>query len=71
MNATHPIPTPAPNPVAALLVDEPQAARMLGVSARKLFSLEKEGVVRCVRLGRSKRYAIRDLEAAIEKLRAK
>ncbi len=69
MNAT--IPAVAQDPIAPLLVDEPQAARMLGISARKLFSLEVEGVVKCVRIGRAKRYAVADLQAAIERMRSK
>jgi DNA-binding transcriptional MerR regulator len=62
------IPTP---PAPVLLVDEREAARLLGVSPRSLWNFEKQGLVKSVRLGKSKRYSLRDLEDAIERLRTK
>ncbi len=56
-------------PPPQLLLGVAEAARVLSISQRTLFDLTARGIVPCIRLGRSKRYALRDLEAAIEKLR--
>jgi hypothetical protein len=61
-------PTPAP---PKLLVDSRTAAKMLSISPRTLWSLTApRGPIRSVRFGRALRYAVRDLEAAIEGINA-
>lgn len=41
----------------ALLVSEPAAARMLGLSPRKVWQLAKDGVLPVCRVGGAKRYS--------------
>ena len=53
-----------------LLVTPREAARMLSVSPRHLWSLTQAGVVPCVKLGRSVRYDIASLQRAIEAAKA-
>lgn len=48
-----------------LLLRAREAAALLNVSARTLWSLTKTGDVRSVRIGRSVRYAPADLEAFV------
>jgi excisionase family DNA binding protein len=48
-----------------LLVSEREAARLLDISPRTLWSLRQRGEIAHVRRGRSVRYAVRDLEAWI------
>jgi excisionase family DNA binding protein len=45
-----------------LLLKPADAAEALAVSERTLFTLTKAGKVPCVRLGRSVRYSVTDLE---------
>lgn len=54
--------TPAP-----LLVTARQAARMLAISERKLWSLTTRGDLPRIKLGRSVRYAVSDLLSFIER----
>jgi predicted DNA-binding transcriptional regulator AlpA len=49
-----------------LLVDEREAARLLGISPRLLWGFRKAGRVPCVRIGRAVRYYVKDLETFIE-----
>lgn len=49
----------------ALLVDAREAARMLCISERKLWSLTNCGEVPHVRLGRALRYPVADLQTWI------
>ena len=50
-----------------LLVSERQAARILSVSRRTVFDLEKRGMLTSVRIGSLKRYALATLKAFAEK----
>lgn len=56
--------------VAPLLLTSRDAARVLAVSPRTLWGLTDSGELPCVRLGRSVRYAIADLTAYVNRLRA-
>ena len=49
-----------------LLLNSRQAAELLQISPRKLFSLKKGGKIPVVRFGRSVRFARADLLQAIE-----
>jgi excisionase family DNA binding protein len=51
--------TPTPQ---ALLVDAREAARLLAISERKLWSLTNCGEIPCVRVGRAVRYPVDDLQ---------
>ncbi len=46
-----------------------EAAALLTISPRTLWTLTSEGKIPAVRLGRSVRYDVRDLEHAIEKMK--
>ncbi len=50
-----------------LLVSERQAARILSVSRRTVFDLEKRGMLTSVRIGSLKRYSLATLKAFAEK----
>jgi excisionase family DNA binding protein len=52
-----------------LLVDARTASRLLAISPRTLWQLTRDGIVPAVRFGRSVRYAVEDLQAAIARLR--
>ncbi|MCE9589087.1 MAG: helix-turn-helix domain-containing protein [Planctomycetes bacterium] len=56
--------TPTPT-VAPLLVGEREAARLLGISARKLWSMAAGGEVPYVKIGTAKRYSIEALRTWI------
>ncbi|NLG44290.1 MAG: helix-turn-helix domain-containing protein [Phycisphaerae bacterium] len=56
--------------VAQLLLKPAEAAKALGIGPRTLWGLTAAGEISCVRIGRSVRYALPDLEAWIEKKRA-
>ncbi len=51
------------------LVTIPAAAQLLGVSRSKLYELLGEGALPTVRIGRSRRIAIADLEAFVQRCR--
>lgn len=53
-----------------LLINGRTAARMLGVSERTLWSLTDEGKLPCVRIRRSVRYAVSDLEIFVDKAKS-
>jgi excisionase family DNA binding protein len=53
--------------VTPLLVSPRQAARMLSVCERTLYSLEKAGEIAAVRRGRLVRYSVEELRAWIER----
>jgi excisionase family DNA binding protein len=58
----------APRPQAApLLVSHREAARMLSVCERTLYSLVQAHEIRVVRIGRGVRYSVEDLKAWIKK----
>ena len=52
--------------IPRLLLDTPAAAQALSISPRTLWQLTKDGEIPCIRIGRSVRYSIHDLEAWIE-----
>lgn len=52
-----------------LLLTPKQAAESLSISPRKLWSLTASREIAHVRIGRCVRYDIRDLEAAIERMK--
>jgi excisionase family DNA binding protein len=56
--------------VEPLLVPLPQAARILAISERTLFSLTVNGDVKAVRIGRAVRYSIEELRRYVDRLRA-
>lgn len=47
---------------SALLVSESEAAKMLGISPRTLWSIRNTGEISCVRIGRSVRYSVASLQ---------
>ena len=51
------------------LVTIPAAAQLLGVSRSKLYELLGEGALPTVRIGRSRRIAIADLDAFVQRCR--
>ena len=50
-----------------LLLSSPQAAKLLGISPRKLWELANCGEIPCVRIGRCLRFRTKSLEEWIEK----
>jgi excisionase family DNA binding protein len=48
-----------------LLVCSRDAARLLSISERTLWSLVNDGEIACIRIGTCKRYSLKDLEAFI------
>jgi len=46
-------------------VSEREAARLLGVSPRTVFTLRKQGHLKAVKIGASVRYDVRDIRAFI------
>ena len=54
-------------PLTPLLVNESEAAKILAVSRRTVFDLEKRGMLTSVRIGSLKRYALATLKAFAEK----
>jgi len=50
-----------PAPLEPLLVDEEQAGMLLGVSRRKIFELNKQGIVPCRMVGSRKMYSVKKL----------
>ncbi|MCC7085582.1 MAG: helix-turn-helix domain-containing protein [Pirellulales bacterium] len=58
MNSVSAAPVP-------LLVDTPTAARMLGVSARTVWTLANCGELRPTRIGRAVRFSVAELERFI------
>ena len=49
-----------------LLVKARDAARMMGISTRTLWTLTNMGTIPCVRIGRAVRYSLDDLRAFID-----
>jgi excisionase family DNA binding protein len=54
------------DPSARLLLRKPEAARLLGISPRKLDELLSTGKIPAIRFGRSVRISIADIEDFIE-----
>src|SRR5205814_558341 len=59
----------SPAPRVQLLLTEAAAAKALSISPRTLWGLRDAGEIPAVRIGRSVRYAVKDLEAWIERRR--
>lgn len=57
-------------PLDLLLVDSREAARMLSISARTLWTFTAKGEIPCVRIGKAVRYSVDDLRAWIERSRS-
>ena len=53
-------------PTPALLLTPPQAAEALAISPRKLWSMTASGEIPHIRLGRSVRYPVDDLQRWID-----
>ena len=49
-----------------LLLRPQEAAEVLGISSRKLWSMTQSGEVPCIRLGRCVRYSVDDLHRWID-----
>lgn len=52
-------------PLPPMLVDERQAARLLGVSPRTLFNMRRAGKLACVKIGSRKLYTTTELQQFI------
>ena len=52
-----------------LLLTEREAARALAVSPRTIWSLADSGQLPVVRIGRAKRYTLRDIESLVQRLK--
>ena len=50
------------------LLKPADAAQLLAISERTLWTLTKEGKIPCVRLGRSVRYSVEDLRQTLRSL---
>lgn len=53
-------------PPELLLIDAREAARLLSISDRTLWTMTNRGEIPCVRIGRSVRYSPDDIRAWIE-----
>jgi excisionase family DNA binding protein len=58
------------SPNKQLLIISREAAKALAISERTLWQLTKDGVIPCVRIGRSVRYSPADLQAWIDRQKA-
>lgn len=56
--------------LAPLLIDTREAARLLRISERLLWTLTRKGNVKCVRLGRRVLYDPADLRELIERMKS-
>lgn len=70
MNANPLLPASSATGTQRLLLTPREAAKALAICEKTLWSLTKRGELPAVRLGRSVRYAISDLEAFIARRRA-
>jgi excisionase family DNA binding protein len=52
-----------------MVVDEDQAAQMLGISRRMVFEFRSKGELQYVKLGRLIRYRVSDIQAFLERKR--
>jgi len=59
----------SPSAAVLSLLTPKQAATALAISPRKLWQLTKDGDIPHVRMGRSVRYDVVDLQAAIEQMK--
>jgi excisionase family DNA binding protein len=61
---------PASSPSQMLLLTAKQAAKMLSISERMLWTLTDTGEIQCVRIRRAVRYAFGDLQKYVESHRS-
>ena len=57
------------NGIDPMVVDEDQAAQMLGISRRMVFEFRSKGELQYVKLGRLIRYRVSDIQAFLERKR--
>lgn len=57
-------------PLDSLLVDAREAARLLCISDRTLWTMTDRGVIPCIRIGRAVRYSVDDLRSWIARSRS-
>ncbi len=63
----NPLLTPAATPLPPMLVSVRDAAKLLAVCEKSLWSLTNRGELPSVKIGRSVRYSLADLQAFISK----
>src|SRR5262249_10548236 len=56
-----------PSPSSPILVDPREAARLLSISPRKLWQLTKDGEIPSLKIGKSVRYRVADLDSWTQK----
>lgn len=56
---------PSSQELPKLLLKEAEAAKMLNISKRLLWSLNNQGLIACIWLGKAKRYSVVELERYI------
>jgi hypothetical protein len=52
--------------IPPLLLKESEAAQMLNISTRVLWTLNNKGLISCIWLGNSKRYTVAELERFVQ-----
>ena len=57
------------NGIDPMVVDEEQAAQMLGISRRMVFEFRSKGELQYVKLGRLIRYRVSDIQTVLERKR--
>jgi excisionase family DNA binding protein len=55
------------NRIEPMVVDEEQAARMLGISRRMVFEFRSKGELQYLKFGRLIRYRVSDIQAFLER----
>jgi excisionase family DNA binding protein len=56
------------DPTLRLLLTRSEAAKMLAIYERTLFTLTQDGTIPSVRIGRSVRYRVAEIETALDRL---
>lgn len=59
--------SPVTPPLDRLLVDAREAARLLSISERTLWTLANQGSIKATKIGRAVRYSVAALEAFVAK----
>ncbi|MEN1704602.1 MAG: helix-turn-helix domain-containing protein [Planctomycetota bacterium] len=65
--ASPSVPAPHFDPETPLLVSEREAAKLLAISPRTLWSLRQSGEIPCIRIGRAVRYSVAELSAWVDR----